>query len=269
MIKKLGLSSEGSAFFSGHLWGAGLVFAGAFAFSTKAIFVKLAYQHAVDPVSLLAWRMLFSLPFFLAVAWFSHRSGAAGLQRRDWFWIAGLGILGYYLASLLDFWGLQYISASLERLILYAYPSIVLIISYIWFKKPISRPQYWALGLTYLGIGLAFWGDWSAKEIDLVWQGGLLVFGSAIFYALYLVGSGRMIPRVGSLRFNAYAMTSASAGVILHAIFVNEAALFNLPGEVYRLSLGMALLSTVAASFMLSAGVGRIGAGNASIISSV
>lgn len=249
--------------------GAILVFLGAIFFSSKAIFIKLAYQHEVRAVDLLALRMLFSLPFFLWIAYSQRSSKTTPISPKEWASIFGLGVVGYYLASLFDFIGLQYITASLERLVLFAYPTIVLFVSAIFFKKPVQMAQIGAIILTYFGIVLAFWGDFQLNpSAELIW-GSLWVFASAVAYALYLVGSGQMIPRLGALRFNALAMTGACIGVLSHAWVVNGLDLLNFSFEVYFYSLGMALIATVFASFFVAAGIGKLGASNASIISSV
>lgn len=251
---------------------ASLVFAGALCFSAKAVFIKLAYQYEVDSISLLALRMLFSLPLFLILAWWSLRNKQSAYtppSRREWFYIALLGILGYYLASMLDFLGLQYIGASLERLILFVYPTMVLILSAIFLRQRILKDQYIALALTYIGVTLAFIGgiDWSEKS-DLFLGGGL-IFISAFVYACYLIGSGRLLPKVGTLRFTSYAMISACFGVLVHHGILYQWRLFHFAPEVYQLSMVMAVLSTVLPAFMISEGIRLIGAGNAAIIGSV
>lgn len=247
-----------------------LVFLGAVFFSTKAIFVKLAYQYEVQSIDLLALRMLFSLPFFLLMIYIQRapKSGIV-LHWRDWLQIFALGVLGYYLASLFDFWGLQYITASLERLVLFAYPTIVLLVSAVLYQKPIKREQLFALFLTYSGILIAFWGDFQLDSSPKVIWGSILVFVSAITFAFYLIGSGQMIPRLGSLRFNALAMTGASIGVLCHAWVVNGLEILHFAPEVYAYSIGMALVATVLASFLLTAGISKVGASNAAIISSI
>ncbi len=253
-----------------HYWqGALMVFLGAIAFSTKAIFVKLAYRYPVDAISLLALRMIFSLPFFLVIAWMSRKQANTQIKKSDWFWIILLGMMGYYLASMLDFLGLLYVTASMERLILFSYPTIVLIASAILFKQPVQRIQYLALLFTYTGIAFAFWGDLQWQDQEKVYLGAGLIFGAAIVYALYLTGSGQLIPRWGARRFNAYAMSMAAFAVIFHASLAQPLAVFRLDVTVYLLSLAMALISTVIASFLITAGIGRIGASNAAIISSV
>ena len=251
--------------------GALLVFTGAVCFSSKAIMVKLAYQHTVDPVSLLALRMLFSLPFFLLIGYFSgqKRKQAVSLSRKEWGYLLLLGIVGYYLASLFDFQGLQYVTASLERLILFVYPTLVVLISAVANRKPIQRNQYLALFMTYVGIFIAFAFDVNLQGQKNIGLGALLVFGSAFTYALYLFGSGSMIPKVGTIRFTSYAMSISAAAVLLHSYFSNGLHIWNLSNEVYMLSLLMAVVATVIPSFLISGGIKMIGSDNASIVASV
>lgn len=252
------------------LLGSSLVFFGAICFSTKAVIVKLAYQHTIDPVSLLALRMVFSLPFFLIIGFLSGRKeDKTNLVKSEWIKIILLGIIGYYLASLFDFQGLQYITASLERLILFVYPTMVVIITAIIYRNPIKSNQYIALGLTYIGIFIAFAFDVSLQGQRNIGIGALLIFGSAFSYAIYLVGSGSMIPKVGILRFTSYAMSFSAFAVIIHAYFINGLNIWNYSPEVYTLSIFMAILSTVIPSFLISGGIKLIGSNNASIIASI
>ncbi len=247
-----------------------LVFFGAVFFSTKAILVKLAYQHPIDPISLLTLRMVFSLPFFIIIGVVSGKKKDAGsMSGASWGKIFLLGIIGYYLASLFDFQGLLYITAGLERLILFVYPTIVVVISAIYYKQSIKRNQYIALVLTYIGIFVVFAFDANLQGQKNVVKGALLIFGSAFTYAMYLFGSGRMIPQVGTLRFTAYAMSFSALGVIIHAYAVNGLRIWDFPSTVYMLALVMALISTVLPSFLISGGIRYIGSDNASIVASV
>ena len=254
------------------IWSAGLVFLGAILFSTKAILVKLAYRWGIDSVSLLALRMLFSLPFFLLVAALSGRQEkykGLRLGRKDLVSLLLLGIAGYYLASLLDFMGLQYITASLERLILYVYPTLVLIIGALFYRQPITRVQLLALLCSYLGIGAAFAESFSLAGSAHIAVGAALVFGSALSYAIYLVGSGQLLPRLGTLRFTSLAMTTACLAVLAHHGILYHWRLFHFPMAVYGLALLMAVAATVIPSFLISEGIRAIGSGNASIVGSI
>jgi drug/metabolite transporter (DMT)-like permease len=257
--------------------GALMVFLSAVCFSSKAVIVKLAYQYPVDAVSLLALRMFFSVPVFVLTGYLSQKStqksaGAANpatLSRSDYFWLVIMGLVGYYLSSLFDFLGLQYITAGLERLILFVYPTLVVLLSALFLGKPISRNQFLALVLTYAGVLLVLLGDVHVESRANMIKGGLLVFTSAITYAAYLMGSGQLIPKFGTVRFTSYAMTLAALGVFGHYLVAGEQSLLALPGPVYGYSFLMAMIATVAPAYLLSAGIQRVGAGNASIIASI
>ncbi len=249
-----------------------LVLVGSICFAAKAVLVKLAYRYDIDPISLLALRMIFSLPFFLVIAWNAKRKAVAQnvppLSKRDWLTIIILGLLGYYFASLFDFLGLQYISAGLERLILFTYPTMVVLISFIFLKKSITRIQFYALLLTYLGIATAFADHLIQDYNKNFWMGAGLIFVSALAYALYLLGGSRLIPRLGTQRFTALALIAASVAILLHHGIIYQWKLFHYPMEVYGLSFLMAILSTVLPSFMVAEGLRVIGPSNTAIISS-
>lgn len=248
-----------------------LVLTGAVLFAGKAVLVKYNYIHYhVDTVSLLALRMLFSAPFYLIILFFQQKKEEqVKLTARQWFWMFAIGLVGYYLASLFDFWGLNYITASVERLILFIYPTIVVVVSAIFLEKPIHKIQYVALVITYLGVALAFIPDLKlGLQKDLV-IGSFLIFLSAFTYALFLVGSGEMIQKVGALRFTCYSMLISTGMVIIHYLASVGKGLLSYEAGAYWLSLSMAVFSTVIPSFMISEGIKRIGSGNASIIGSI
>jgi len=254
---------------AGSLIGALFAFTATFAFSAKAILVKLAYVHPVDAVTLLTLRMLFSFPFFLIAAAWSHRNaGGNRLQIRDGVKLGILGFLGFYLASLLDFMGLTYLSASLERLIVFLYPTLVILLGAFFLRQRITAPAIVALAVSYAGILLVFAKDASIDQPHL-WIGAALVFGSTLAYAAYLTGCEEMIVRLGPVRFTAYAMTLSCVMVAVHFFLIHPAAdLVGQPGPVYTLSFLMAIFSTVLPAFLLSIGIRKIGAANASIIGS-
>lgn len=254
----------------------GIFFAllGAVCFSTKAIFVKLAYRDtAIDAVSLLALRMIFSLPFFIGSAYLSSaKTNNVPFTLSQWVWVASIGCLGYYVSSLLDFIGLQYVSAGLERLILFIYPTIVLIMSSALFKTKIKPIQWIALIVTYLGLAFAFFSevDFSSDQNKNLVFGSVCIFVCAITYASYIVGSGRLIPVIGASKFNSYAMSFASAGVLAH-YFVNGSfrSLQNFSGTVYLYSFLMAIIGTVIPSYLVAGAMKRIGPDNTAIIGSI
>lgn len=252
--------------------GAALAFIGALCFSAKAVIVKLAYRYEVDSISLLALRMLFALPVYLLIWWGTRRKSSSkygAVATGDWYRIIALGILGYYLSSFLDFYGLKFITASLERLILFLYPTIVVLISAVFFKKPILKPQLWALVLTYLGIGLAVFENIRLGGGRELYMGASLIFLCAFTFAFYIAGSGSVIPKVGALRYTCMAMTAACAGILVHHAIVYQLQLFHFPAAVYYLSIIMAIFTTVLPSFLVSEGIRIIGASNAAIIGSI
>jgi drug/metabolite transporter (DMT)-like permease len=243
----------------------------AFGFSMKAILVKLAYAwQPVDAVTLLALRMLLALPFFLALAWQARDRGAATpLQASDWLRLAWLGVTGYYLASILDFWGLQYINAGLERLILFLYPTLVVVLGAWLTRRPVARRERWALALSYGGIALAFLSDLRlASDRGALILGSALVFGSAVSYALYLLASGNTIARLGSRRTAAYGMLISTALVLAQFAATQPLAALRQPWPIYGLALAMAVFSTVLPSLLLAEAIKRIGAGQVAMIGS-
>jgi len=243
---------------------------GTLGFSFKAILIKLAYAAApVEAITLLALRMLYSAPFFVAMAWWASR-GAAPVARRDWIAIAWLGFVGYYLASLLDFMGLAFITASLERLILFLYPTMVVLLSAFWLGKPITRTTVIALALSYAGIVLAFWHDLAVSgSAAATLTGGALVFGSALAYALYLVGAGGVIGRIGSMRFIALAMLVSTVFVLAHFALARPATALDVPGSIHSLALAMAIFSTVIPTWLVAEAIRRIGANRTSLVGSL
>lgn len=244
-----------SKFSSGLL----LAAAGSIAFSGKAIIVKLAYLHGVDAITLVMLRMLFALPFFIAMAWWAGRHQAP-LTRNDWLGVLGLGFLGYYLSSYLDFLGLQYISASFERLILYLNPTLVLVLGWVLYKRKITYRQGMAMALSYSGVLLVF-----GHEVSLVGDnialGAILVFGSAITYAIYLTYSGELVQRLGSLRLAGLATTVACFFCILQFVLLKPVAALNVAPEVIWLSMLNATVCTVLPVLLIMMAIERIGPG--------
>ena len=240
-----------------------LAAAGSIAFSGKAIIVKLAYRYEVDAVTLIMYRMLFALPLFLALVWWAtYRSPrpVTPLTQRDWLGILGLGFTGYYLASFLDFLGLQYISASLERLILYLNPTLVLLLGWVLFKRRITARQAGAMALSYAGVLVVFGHEVSFDGWSTA-LGAALVFGSAVSYAVYLVYSGEMVQRLGSLRLVGWATTVACGLCLLQFLLLRPLSAAVVAPEVIGLSLINALFCTFAPVVMVMMAIERIGAG--------
>jgi drug/metabolite transporter (DMT)-like permease len=238
--------------------GLALAMAGAIAFSGKAIIVKLAYRYGVDAVTLIAYRMLFALPLFAALAWWAGRGNAA-LTRRDWAVVTGLGFSGYYLASFLDFAGLAYITASLERLILYLNPTLVLAIGALVFKRRVSGRQITALAVSYCGVLLVFGHEMAFRGSHTVLGAGL-VFASAVSYAIYLVASGEEVKRIGALRLTGLATSVACLFCIVQFIVLRPMSALVVAPQVLWLSVLNATLCTFAPVLMVMMAIERIGA---------
>ena len=236
-----------------------MAMAGSIAFSGKAIIVKLAYRHDVDAVTLLMYRMLFALPFFLLMAWWAGR-GKPRMAGRDWLGILGLGFSGYYLASFLDFWGLEYISASLERLILYLNPTLVLVLGWLLYGRKISHRQGVGMFISYAGVMLVFGHEAALDGSNAVW-GALLVLGSAISYALYLSYSGEMVQRLGSLRLAGWATSVACLFCIGQFLLLRPLTSAQVAEPVIWLSLLNATACTAVPVLLVMMAIERIGSG--------
>lgn len=253
------VASRPKEFWAGFL----LAGMGAILFSAKAVVVKLTYRYGVDAVTIIGFRMLLSLPFFLVIGWFQARKARRGLIARltvkESCQLVVLGFIGYYLSSFLDFLGLQTITAGLERLILFLSPTFVLLISALYFKRVIAGKQWLALGLSYVGVVLVFLQDLSFSG-EGVLMGAGFVLASAFSYAFYLIGSGELIKRIGATRLVAYAMTVSSVFTLIQFFWVHSWAGLQQVWPVYQLSFIHATVNTVAPTFMIMWAVARIGA---------
>ncbi|GAA4831418.1 DMT family transporter [Algivirga pacifica] len=251
-----------------------LALSGAILFSAKAVFIKLAYQYEVSSISLLLIRMLSALPLYALVGLYQQRKkhsiSNTSIRPVDYLHLVLLGCIGYYLASYLDFMGLKYISASLERLILFVYPTIVVILSALFLKQRIHPYQAMAIVITYLGMFIIFSEHLDLTQNQNFWFGTGLIFLSAFTYASYLVGSGELIKRIGSISFTTYAMIVACICVIIHNAFVADVKhLFDLPLPVYLYGVLMGIFCTVIPSYIISEAIQRLGASNMSIIAGI
>ncbi|GAC1448956.1 MAG: DMT family transporter [Chitinophagaceae bacterium] len=249
-----------------------ITFLGAILFSTKAIIVKKAFHDThIDALSLLTIRMIFSLPFYLGIAIFAgNKKDNIHFTKGQWCWIITLGLLGYYVSSFLDFAGLQYVSAGLERLILFLYPTFAVVINATIFKQKINRIQLLALVLTYTGIAIAYIGQLHVETAShAFFFGSFLIFICAITYAIYIVGSGKLIPQVGAAKFTAYAMLASTGGVFIHYMLAGNYQLLHSGTEYWRYGILLAILATVIPSFLISFGMKQIGSNNVAIVSGV
>ncbi len=250
-----------------------LAVSGAIAFSAKAIIVKLAYRYGVDAVTLIMLRMLFALPFFLAIVWWTSRPRGdipvTPLSGKDWLGVLGLGVTGYYLASFLDFAGLQYISASLERLILYLNPTLVVLLGLVLYGRRIGKHQAVGMAISYGGVLLVFGHEVTLTGGDVA-LGTLLVFLSAVSYAIYLSYSGELVQRLGSLRLVGLATSVACALCIGQFVLLRPvSSVLALAPQVLWLSVLNATLCTVVPVLLVMMAIERIGSGLAAQVGMV
>ena len=242
-----------------YLYGIFMAGIGSMLFSGKAVLIKLAFGYGADAETLLALRMLMALPMFWGIYWWeSLRKPMNPITWTDRLKLFFLGFLGYFLSSYLDFLGLQYISVGLERIVLYLTPTIVLLISYFVLHKAISRLQWYALVVGYVGVFVVFIQDASSTGIG-AWLGMLLVFGSACSYAIYMIGSGEMVQRIGSVRLVVYASSASALFSLIQSSFYNPSAIFEQTQAIYYLSLLNAGLCTVIPMLLIMIAINRIG----------
>ncbi|WP_035090758.1 DMT family transporter [Aquimarina macrocephali] len=249
-------------------YGIALAIIGIVLFSAKAVLVKLVYKFEISSEHLLLFRMLFSLPIYIVLALYKKPVEKDKIRRIDYLWILFFGFVGYYLASYFDFLGLKYIKAGLERIILFIYPTLVIIISRIFLKSIITKQQLLAILLTYIGVIVTFWGELQIETSHIV-LGGSLIFLSALTYAIYLVGSGWLIPKFGVVTFTSYAMIVSSLCIIIQYLIFDRQNIMNYPLEVYLICIIMAVFSTIIPSYLVSAAIAKLGASNFSIIASL
>ena len=249
-------------------WGITFAVVGVLAFSFRPILIKLSYAaHPVSPTTLLFLRMALSLPFFLAIGWWL-RNQEPRLTRRDWAGIAGLGFLGYYAASFLDFIGLQWVGAGVGRLILYLFPTLVVLMSFVFLKMRPTRREIVALVLSYAGIVLVL-SNQLHSENRLFALGAALVFASALCYAGYLVAGSQVVRRVGSMRFTAYSTAVATIPAVVQFFLLESWASLQLPGVVWAYAIVLATVVTVVPLFLQAEALKRIGANHFALIGAV
>jgi len=251
-------------------WGIAFAVLGVLAFSFRPILIKLSYEaHPVSPSTLLFLRMALSLPFFLVIAWWLRNQQPA-LARRDWAAVAGLGFLGYYAASFLDFIGLQYVGAGVGRLILFLYPTLVLSLSFFFLKKTPTRREIASLVMSYAGIALVVSDQVdTSREGKLFLFGVLLVFASALCYAAYLVAGSQVVKRIGSMRFTAYSMAVATLPALIQFFALEPAGALDLPASVWTYAIILATVSTVLPLFLQAEALRRIGATEFALVGAV
>lgn len=235
-------------------------------FSAKSVLAKLAYQEVNDAVIILTLRMGLALPFFLFVA--ITKKSEYTPTRKDWFQIFLMGFIGYYLASLFDFWGLEYIPAGMERLILFIYPTLVVVITFLVFGRKIEKKEIVALLLTYSGVLFVFINE-NIIANRALFTGSFLVFLSALCYAIYLIGSDRLIPKIGASKYTAYALSISASCIIIHFLIDRNWKEIVVSPRVFGLGLLTAIVSTVIPTFTLAQGIKRIGSSKSAIIGTI
>ena len=245
---------------SGFIFSIFLASLGAILFAAKAIVVKYSYQYGASADVMLTLRMVFALPIFWLAVWaYQQKTSPAQLIKRDVIQVCGIGLLGYFLSSYLDFLGLKYVTAGLERVILYLTPAIVLVLSRLFLNKAIDRRQYWAMAVAYIGIVMVFVHDLKMNEDSAVLLGSALVFLAAVVYSIYLIFAGELVGRVGSIRLVALASTSATIATCLQSLLMGMGQLFAQSPEVYYLAMVNALFCTFMPMLFIMMAVNRIG----------
>ncbi len=222
-------------------------------------------------------RMLIAFPFYVVILFFSLRKNKQKkIAKPIYGWAIIMGLLGYYISSLFDFIGLQYISAGIERIILFIYPTLAVIINLLVFKVPIQKKQWMSIGITYLGIGIAYLGEFSQmSNTNLFIFGSFMVLLCGITYAFYLVGTGKLIPLMGATTYTSVAMIAASIGIFSHyswEAYSNASShsfLYSIPSNIVWYVIALAMIATVIPSFLLSSGMKRVGSNNLAIITSI
>ena len=263
-----------------NLYNQGFLWAvlGTILFSTKAILIKLCFKTTnIDASSLLMLRMLFALPFYAAAMWYYFANQQLKKVKPSTYFTAGLiGLLGYYISSLFDFIGLQYVSASIERIILFIYPTLAVLLNLLIFKVAITKRQWLAILITYIGIGLAYWGELNQiPDTKMFFFGTWMILLCAITFAFYLVGSGKIIPKIGAPQFTSLSMLAASVGIFIHYFVTHQqgiASIVDMPilySSSIWLVIALAIIGTVIPSFLMSGGMKRIGSNDLAIITSI
>jgi drug/metabolite transporter (DMT)-like permease len=263
-----------------NLYNQGFLWAvlGTILFSTKAILIKLCFKTTnIDASSLLMLRMLFALPFYAAAMWYYFANQQLKKVKASTYFAAGLiGLLGYYMSSLFDFIGLQYVSASIERIILFIYPTLAVLLNLLIFKVAITKRQWLAILITYIGIGLAYWGELNQiPDTKMFFFGTWMILICAITFAFYLVGSGKIIPKIGAPQFTSLSMLAASVGIFIHYFVTHQqgiASIVDMPilySSSVWLVIALAIIGTVIPSFLMSGGMKRIGSNDLAIITSI
>lgn len=253
-----------------------LALLGAGFFATKGIFIKLAMAIGIDSMTTLTWRLIVAVPIFVTIGIIGYRRKLAAqpvgapplLDRTTLLQTLGVGLVGYYVASYLDFAALTYITAQLDRLILLTYPFFVVLFGAMFFSRRVTQLMLVSLVVSYIGIALIFWQDF-ALEGDNVLLGSALVFGSALAYAAYQIMAKPLIDKLGPQLFTSIAMSAAGPAVIVHFLLTHPVADLAVDGHGMWLMLAVGTISTVLPGYCISAAIGLIGSERTAIIGNV
>lgn len=245
----------------------GIVAASSLFFCSKAVFVKLAYRYGLDAVTVLALRMAMALPFFLIGGWLDARHHPRPIAGHDWARLATLGFFGWYLSSIVNFMGLKHVSVGLERMILYTYPSIVVLGSVLFYKKPLRWGIVMAMLVSYVGIIIGYHAEASIATTDKTFLGASLIFASAMSYAVFVLLSGQLVARIGAVRFTSCVVGFSCLFILIHFVLTHPlATIFQLPHGAYGCGIALAIAGTVIPSYLFSIGLKRVGSQAFSVI---
>lgn len=234
-------------------------------FSSKGVIIKTAYAEGVDSITFLMFRYLFSFPFYLILLLIYSKPNQYKASKKEFLLIVFLSLIGYYLSSLLDFYGLEYVSAGLERLILFIYPTITTIIGVLFFNKKPNKWIYISLIITYIGIFGVVMYDISTQGAE-IWKGVLMIFACAVMFAIYLVFSDELVPKFGTIRYTSMVMIISSLGVFVQFCIQKDiSSLINFNTKVYVLGVILAVFGTVIPSYLMTDGIKKLGASSTSI----
>lgn len=234
-------------------------------FSSKGVIIKSAYAEGIDSITFLMFRYLFSFPFYVGMLIIYSKSGQYNPTKKEFLLITFLSLIGYYLSSLLDFYGLEYVSAGLERLILFIYPTITTLIGVLFFKKKVNKWVYISLIMTYIGIFGVVVYDISTQGSE-IWKGVIMILACAIMFAIYLVFSDDLVHKFGTIRYTSMVMIISSLGVFVQFCIQREVfSLLNFSPKIYVLGIVLAIFGTVLPSYLMTDGIKKIGASSTSI----
>jgi len=262
------------------LLGVMLALIGSSFFSLKAVLVKLAYlptgelaQNDLEPITLLALRMGFALPAYLVIGYFFWRKMETKPAIKPVLQAFLLGILGYYLCALLDFTGLKYITAQLERILLFTYPIFVVIIGAMFFGGRITRWGVLAIILAYAGIGIIFAGGEIATGANVL-LGSVLILLTAFFFAMFQLFAKGLITQMGSWFFTCVAMTGAAVSILLHFLISSSLGegvvqTLTLPTRLYLIGAAIAFFCTIIPSFLVNIAIDKIGSQATSVLAMI